>query len=255
MYRFSSWINKDKTKNLLIPLYGYLSLIIASSFFRLPTINLLSLYYAPIACTLFFMIHQHTLQKNIITGEKTYSQPLDTLASTWIETLIHTCLNGFNTSKDLFLIIEKHNDISDYITSHDPVNAPLSKSLVSLLLESKRFDQTKAIWIQSRGTIVALNADIYLPFEPLIDYSCAQLPLWKQQALCLSKATDLIALKASHASRSFDVIVEGKLYEELNTHSVMALLDYYTKHETTKDVMERYPHDMEHKKSQQQSPS
>lgn len=245
MYVISLWLTKDKTRPLAIYWYGYNTLLILSFLIDLPTVSLLFVHYAPVLCCFLFIVHQRTIQKALVTASQTTSYKEQTAGAAWIETLIQGAIMLFNASKDLLLVIEHDDIINGYVETEELLDTPISKSVMNLLVDSHQFDPHKSVWIAKRGIIRGFNAQINIPAQQIKDTSYYELPEWKQKALCLTKHTDALIIKGYHATRTFDVVVESKVYQDLNSHSLRTLLDYYSKNDISKESLS---HVKKHKK-------
>lgn len=227
-YRFSLWLVQDKSKNLLGTLYLYCFLFITTAFFNLATISTLLLSFSPAAFLMLIILHQETLQKNFIMSKNTLPAKNTSENSDWIASLIRSCLLAFNSKKDILCIIEHRDAIREFIDSSFFIETELQKGLLDLFIESTLFNAQQYVWIRSNGTLVALNSSIKLPASvQMVPDSQSSVATWVQEALLITQKTDVCIFKANAQERQFEVIIQGKHYQQLTTNGFIALLNKY----------------------------
>ena len=228
IYYFSVWLAQDKRKNLIIPFYSYCLLIIGSAALNVTTMHNVLLIFAPAALLIFIVVHQELLQRNFISLKQIIPAQKSMTDGDWIDSLIRTCLVAFNTKKDMICIIEQRDALQDFINPSLIIETELHKGLLEVLIESNSFDQQKYIWLRSNGTVAAINCTWNMTIaEPWVTSSIADMPSWKQEAILMTQKTDTLVFKSSAHDRLFDVIVQGKQFEKLNTSSMLKLLKKY----------------------------
>src|SRR5690242_12597081 len=99
VYYFSLWLTKDRTKNLLPAFYAYCALVFFAYNAQLTTLSQLLLLFSPMVGTIFFLLHQQTLQKNFVALRTL--QPARRNNDDWLETLIQTALIALNNKKEI----------------------------------------------------------------------------------------------------------------------------------------------------------
>lgn len=227
IYYFSLWLIGDKQKELLFYFYGYCAATIAAFTFNLPAIASLLFIGSPVITVIFIMLHQETLQRNFITLKNIIpAQKMHT--ENWIELLIRSCVMAMNNNKELLCVVEQKDSLSHLLRSSFYIDAPLHKGLLDILIESETFESKKIIWIGQNGVLRAINAEWIIPnTDPLIAYDHNEISSWKQEAGLISHKTDALIFKTCPDSRLFDVIVQEKHIEQLNTSMMIKLMKKY----------------------------
>jgi len=226
IYYFSRWLIGDKQKNLLFAFYGYCIALITAFHFNFPSIATLLFVGAPIVTVIFIMLHKETLQRNFITLKNIIPAQENTQEH-WLESLMRSCLIAMNNNKELLCVIEQKDSLVELLDAPFFIDAPLNKGLLDLLLENSSFEPKKIVWITQSGLLRAINAEWKLAGQELQFSMPGTIPTWKQEASLISSKTDAIIFKASADQRLFDVIVQDKHFEQLNTSTMIKLIKKY----------------------------
>lgn len=227
IYYFSRWLIKDKKKNLLIPFYSYLLLVIISFYYNLITISSLLINFSPAAMLILIVLHQETLQRNFITAKNLIPAQKINQPNDWLELLIKTCLFAFNHNKEIAIIIEQQNSLKEFIATSSFIQADVNTGFLPMIIESASFNQKKYIWVNAMGTVIAINADVKINVDEIWLSSIAHLTKNQQEALFMSQKTDAIMLRSHPESRLFEITTRGKQYEHLNSHTTLKILKKY----------------------------
>lgn len=227
IYGFSVWLRTDTRHNLLSYFYLYAGLIIATHALSLPTLNLLLTACAPVIILLFIIFHQERLQKNFITLTNTFRTT--PAAASWADAFMRTALCHINSGRQLLCVIEHKNNLENMLTTTCHVNAPLSAPLLSLMCNSSDFNPQALLWLSSQGIIKGINCTWSMEEDTVWAAEEARsLPVWKQEALLITKHTDALVLCIVPTTRTFDVIVGGKALEQVNAQAALALIKRYS---------------------------
>ena len=111
----------------------------------------------------------------------------------------------------------------------------MQKNLLALLLDSQVFDSKKMIWINSQGKLLGLNASWNITLEEsFLTDSVKNLDSWQQDALFFTAKTDAIVFKLCPKARSFDIIAQSKIFNNVNTsHALKTIEKYLTSNSNT----------------------
>lgn len=221
-YYFSVWLKQDTEKNLLGYFYTYCLLFLGSWYFNLSVINSFMLYTCPLAGILLVIIHQDILQRNFISLKNENIIPHKNHEYT--EELLRAALATMNKNKHFYCVLEHTDDIKPFITADFILKADLKQECISYLIESNCFDENKFLWCSTQGTVNAINAQWKIhqtnslrPFPSIPSQ-------WKEDALLITSKTDACVIKGNPATRLFEIVTRGKLYEHLSAHQIIPLL-------------------------------
>ncbi len=78
-YYLTLWLKKDKTKNLLPYFYGYCLITFCAYMLELTTVTSLLFLFTPAAVMLFILMHQDTLQRNIVALKHITVKPVSAI--------------------------------------------------------------------------------------------------------------------------------------------------------------------------------
>ena len=225
-YYFSRWLNRDKQKNLIFYFYGYCLLSLGSYYAQLATMSTFLFICAPIVALFFIIVHQETLQKNFIALRTI--RPAQQDPSDWLETLIRTCLITINNNKEIRCVIEHNDSLAQFITTPLALHAKLQKNLLTMILASDSFEQSKMIWITSTGIVQGINAAWNTELEEQwLSEEAKKLHKWKQDALFFTSKTDALVFKISPETRTFNFVAQGKLFEHVSAHQLVIMVKKY----------------------------
>lgn len=209
-YYIALWLKKDSQKNMLLSFYAYCAVWGISSLAGFVTVSSFLVAYSPLALTLLVIGHQHSLQKNLVALHKIQAtkQP----ATNWVEALMRTILVTLNDNKSITCLIECTNDLSDLIQAPFVIKAPISEQLLAMVMQNNAFDDTKMVWLQDTGTLMAINSQWNHALETPVSDTQAT---WHEDALLFTAKTDALMIHADAQSRLFTIISNGTTYEQL----------------------------------------
>ena len=223
IYYIQLWLKRDTQRNLILGFYIYCALFFASYYADLPVLRFFLFVFAPAIAMLFIILHQETLQKNFISLTKPARVDLET--SNWIDELVMCCLTALNKHKDAIIVLERHDPLKSLIHSPYFIYAELKKDVFDILLEKQLPGNQHMIWINQQGKIVSINSSWKSQIDDeWVTQEAEHLHAWKQQALYITSKTDALVLKINPLSRSFDVIINGNIIENMKAETVTVYL-------------------------------
>lgn len=235
IYYFSRWLRNDRQKNLLLYFYSYCTLLLGCYWLELSVASTFLWATAPIALLLFIIFHQESLQKNFVMLRNSAPLHEPKAQGDWLETLIGNCLIAANNNKSIYCVIEHKDNLNDILTASLPLYADVQKNLLSMLLESETFDQTKLLWINSHGRLLGLNATWNQNLEESwMAQNVKALDAWQQDALFFTVKTDAIVFKLNPKTRTFDIVAHGKTFNGINASLTLKTIEKYLTFEIPK---------------------
>lgn len=240
-YYFSTWLSKDKSKNLVLWFYGYSSLLILTHFTKLTNVNQFLIAAFPAAIMLFFMLHQRELQKNFVTFQniKPKFKNLD-----WIDIILRAAVTAMDNNKQFLCLIEGKDSLKGFINTSLRADSELNESLIDVLIKSPLFSQEKIVWV-SNGKLLAINAEWDLESKKVWVAEKSKLEEWKQNGILFSSKTDAIIFKAYPGKRCFDIIAKGKISECVTVNNGLSIINQYVR----KNYSQIYKKEYENKSS------
>ena len=232
VYYLSRWLAQDKQKPLLSVFYGYCSALLIAEYANLTTISTLLLLFLPIACTVFLIIHQNTLQKNFVTLHAL--TPSQKPSANWIESLVRAGLTAASDNKSFTCIIEKKQALETLIRSQHSIAAPLSLELLRLVGTSSLYLPEQMLWIDGHARLHAFNATWQKnSVTEWLSQEVQEQEPWLRDALFFTSKTDALFIKLIPETRTFTLIAQGKIIQKaLAQHAFSTIRTYlgYTPH-------------------------
>lgn len=217
-YIFCTWLKTDKTKNILPFFLSYCTLSLCAWMTNFPTLTTFLFSYAPVALLLFIILHEKTLQRNLVTLRAltpTQQKPHD-----WLDVIMSSCLTIINANKSITLAIERHNALQDFITTPFFINAIISKEILDIVLTSNFYDEYKMVWINTHGQLYGINATWHVQHNNVH----TKLYNYKADALFYSLQTDVIIVHLNCITREFTLISQGQETNHLSAHNLRMLI-------------------------------
>lgn len=234
IYYFSLWLKKDKEKNLILPFYAYWTLFFISYYADIKIITASLIIFAPVALIMFILLHQETLQKNFIMLKKVKSPKSEN--NNWQEELIQSCLYALNKNKELVFLIEKDDNLETLTQTQFKFFADFKKDLFELILEKQICSTNYMIWLNKSGKLVAINTTWNINHDiEWVDQEAKNISQWKQDAILITSKTDAIVFKVSPIIRSFDIVIAGKIAENLSPEQLFKILENNLNNINTKE--------------------
>lgn len=210
IFVFCTWLKTDKTKNLLLYFFAYCSLALTAWVVQLPTLTPFLFAYAPIALLLFIVLHEKTLQRNAVT--LCSIAPARSTSQDWLDTMLSSCLALINNNKSITIILEHTDALDHFIAAPFTINANINKDMLGILLASDSYDETKMVWLDTKGTIRSINVSWIANKDTTED------------TLFYTLASDAIIINAHAISRNFSIAVQGKETKNLTAHHIQTMI-------------------------------
>lgn len=210
IFSFCKWLKTDKTKNLLGYFFAYSSLVFCAWFIQLPTLVHFLCNYAPVALLLFIILHEKTLQRNLVTLRSL--TPAQQVSQDWLEIVMSSCLTTINTNKTITIVIEQNDSLDHFLNAPFFINADINKDIFDILLSSPSYDDQKMIWITNKGQIRALNVS-WISDQAI-----------KKEALFYTLQCDAIIVSAHPTLRTFTIINNGTETKNIAVHHMSGLI-------------------------------
>jgi len=227
VYTLLLWLRKDMQKNLIFYFYGYCSLMVVAHTLNLSSMSFILLNGLPACILLFFTIHQETLQKNFIALQTI--NPLITQDTPWLEELMRISLSALNKKRDLLIIIERKDSLAACLTAPYLINADLKKGLLDLFLEVGNPDEPITLWVTDSGKLIASPVTWnFSPDEEWITPTAKHIPAWKQNGILITQKKDALIIHLACINRSFDLLLEGKIIEQLTAPQLFTIIKQTT---------------------------
>jgi len=226
IYYFSLWLKKDRQKNLLPHFYGYCLLSLLAHATQLTTLSYFLFLFSPVAIMLFILVHQEVLQRNFVALRNIIPAKRD--LSSWPEILIRSCLIAINNNKKVLCALENKDSIAQFLDSPLILNSNIKEELIKILQESNFFNENKMLWVNTQGKVIGVNAsfkddnlqEFFLP-------DTKNISKWKQNALFLSSKTDTLFLRITPTDRTFDIIFNGKIINNVKANNALNIIRKY----------------------------
>lgn len=210
IFLFCTWLKTDKTKNLLGYFFAYSALALCAWNLQLTTLTSFLFSYAPIALLLFIVLHEKTLQRNLVALRSI--TPAQHIPHDWIDTIISSCLATINANKSITVIIEREDALDHFLDTPFMLNADLNKNIFDLLLASQSYDEQKMIWITHKGYIRSINASWISDQKT------------KNNALFYTLQCDALVLNAHPIDRRFILTYNGKDVKNISAHQAQTII-------------------------------
>jgi hypothetical protein len=226
LYYFLLWLREDRQKNLIYIFYGYCILAFCSYYSHLPTMSHFLFSCAPIMLIFFIILHQNTLQKNFVTLKRAHKVAEEHVS--WFEELTRACLGALNNNKEFICVIERNDQLQGLIEAPCVCYADLKKDIFDIFLEKHKCTPPSMVWINQSGKLVGINATWQLRFgEEWITPQATTIAQWKQDGIVITAKTDALIFKVTPLTRTFDLIIQGKLVEDLTADQAFTILQHH----------------------------
>lgn len=223
IYYFISWLKKDTQKNLVYAFYFYCIILFGSYYIYLPTISYLLFNFAPIVFIIFIILHHDILQKNFVMLKYMQKSKLKDHDS-WFEELTRASLSALHNNKELICVIEQNDSLQSLIKASCLFYADLKKDIFDILLEKHHCDINNMIMLNQSGKIVTINAQWNFPSQQLVTPGIPIIAKWKQDGIIITTKTDALIFKTNSLTRTFDLIIQGKILEEISGEQTFSIL-------------------------------
>jgi len=229
IYYFSSWLQKDQQKPLLLSFYGYCSALIVCHVAHLSTVGAALFLFAPVVLVVFVVLHQESLQRNFVTLHNI--TPWHAYDEDWVALLMRSCLVAVSNHKALSCIIERRNALHTLLDTPFLLQCKLKEGLLDFLTESNSFNDKELVWLQDNGTLLGINCswkkrsvDAWLAKE------VKEQEPWLQDALFFTSKVDALYFKINATTRTFTLVAQGKVLEKVSAHAAVRTIKKYLGH-------------------------
>lgn len=220
LFYFSAlWLKKDRDKNLLPSLYGYLALLGTTHFLQLTTLSSFLFIFSPAVAMLFILMHQQTLQHNLITL-KNIALPAEKPSSDWLACIMRATLSMLTHKKTMLILIEHTDAISPYVQVNESLDVPLTDGLISLLFH-RLYDPHHICWITSSGMLRGINANFKASWHPTTYQNKTD---WVDDAIAYTTKTDAVMLFVDGEHHLYSIAAHGTITENLSMEQARQLI-------------------------------
>lgn len=227
-YAFSIWLRQDKQKNLLPTFYLMNIALITTNITCMHTIYNFLIHFWSVVVMLFILVHQNTLQKNFIALKNI--SPTKNKDENWFEDFMRSCLMAMNNKKEIIAVIEGKDSFEYFINSSFTIKTAVNQELLNALIDSPSFDNQKMIWVSYDGILKAINSTWNIENDLLwAEDKYQNIEKWKQDGILFSSKMDSLVFKTNINKRSFDIIVQGKLIEDIAPNNAINIIDQFIK--------------------------
>ena len=224
LYYVALWLRQDRTKNVLIAFYSYCAVWAVASIVGLSTITQFLYIYSPLLLTLLVIVHQQTLQKNLVALHKI--QPATKVGpSDWLELLIRTMLITINREQTITCIIERTDALAGLVQAPFMINAPLNHDLLTMVLTADSFNEHKMVWLTHTAELVAINCEWNHALEQPVHNGTRNSVAWQEDALLFTAKTDAVVVQADAHARTFNLIANGTHTQQLSASHLRTKLE------------------------------
>lgn len=228
IYLMLLWLSQDQDKRLLYQFYLYCLCLYISNLFSLTIVYTVTIIATPVLVVLAFLFHQKTLQKNFVTLVDRNDYP--SVNFKWLEELAKCVLLSLNRNKELVYVIECTDKLNTIIRSPSIFNADLSLDIFEILLSKHPNSPNYMIWLNKDGKLLTTQANWNLEKNSeWLSEEVSNFAKWQQNAIITSNKTDAIIFKTNIESRSFDLIVTGKQFQNINSEQLYNLIAHHIK--------------------------
>lgn len=210
-YTWLKWVQRYQAQ-LLIFLYGYSVLGLLSYFLSLLSVCTFILYSAPLV--FLFFSGAAFYKQYAVTW---YGVPRDnSLATDWLAELLRALFSAKSTATHFACLIELNADV--VLSDKMLVSVPFHYRLGMLLLGESLQNAHNCWHFTADGKL----RDITVPFThkgPITDWQ-----QFVQDSLLYTSTTPSLVLIFNYTSRTFSLIVKGKVYESVEAASVVRMV-------------------------------
>lgn len=227
-YSFSIWLCQDKQKKLLPTFYLINIALLFTNITCMHTIYNFLINFWSVIIMLFIIVHQNTLQKNFIALKNL--SPTKNKNENWLQDFMRACLIAMNNKKEIIAVIEGNDSFENFINSSFTLKTSMTQELLNALINSPSFDNQKMIWVSCDGIFKGLNSTWCIDNDLLWSEDNNQnIEKWKQDGILFSAKMDPLIFKTNINKRSFDIIVGGKLIEDIAPNNAINIIDQFVK--------------------------
>ena len=218
-YVSALWLKKDSEKNLLPYFYGYIAFFLVCYFGELSTITTLLIFFSPAVAMLFILMHQHLLQRNLVTLKNITALP-HTQSPDWLSSLMKATLTMLSENKDIIILIEHTDAMSPFLQTLERLDVPMTDGLISLLF-NKLYAPSHICWISSAGIIRGINATFKASWHP---GTYQTQTAWIDDAVAYTTKTDAVIMFANAQLHRYSIAHHGSIKHDLSMEQAHQLI-------------------------------
>lgn len=218
-YYVAVWLKKDRDKNLLPYFYSFLCIIFSAHMLQLSTLTSFLLIFSPAVALLFMLMHQQTLQRNLI-ALKNVTVSAQHPASDWLSSIMKATLRMLSHNKDTLILIEQTDALSSYIHAPEILDVPITQGIISLLF-NQIYNPQQICWITSSGTLRGINVNFKASWHPT-SYQTHQ--AWIDDAIAYTTRTDALILHVNAEKHQYAIASHGEITEGLTMEQARQLI-------------------------------
>jgi hypothetical protein len=158
MYKILRWLQQDSTKHIILYVYAYAALMIASYLFSCITLFWIMFLSLPLAALICIMAHQKQIQKNFILASSKDLTPHTLPVKNWLDLLIRAHLLASYQNKQIFCVLQRTDHLASMLQSDCNLFVPIQQSIIDLIFSSNALGTPSFLWITDSGTINSVNA-------------------------------------------------------------------------------------------------
>ncbi|MGE0206278.1 MAG: hypothetical protein AB7R69_00345 [Candidatus Babeliales bacterium] len=227
IYYFSLWLHADKTKPLLTYFYSYCLIFFGCYHFNFLTISSFLLFFSPVIFTLIILIHQELLQRNFVALKKIIPAKAS-IHHDWLEHLVRMLVRTAHSKKTVLCIIEQEQALHHILEAPFILNTTFQPDILKLLIESSSYDHEKIIWLDNKGTVIAVNSW----WKKAIDELWQEPEIQKAekylgQASIITAKSDALFLRCNAETATFDIVAQGKIVEHVAAAQALRVIKHY----------------------------
>lgn len=157
-YLLLRWLSTDTTKNLLPYLYSYLLILASAHVGELTSIKYFLILFFPGLCYLFALIHEKTLQRNLLALTSAPAKQQITPINL-INMIMSAALKAARHNHHIICLLEYRDNMHSFIHPSDNVmDSNINLPLLELIFTHAERNNNAMVWLHSTGVIRGINA-------------------------------------------------------------------------------------------------
>ena len=215
-YALCLWLKHDTVHNLLYYFYGYCLVVSIAYFFNLWAI--LSLLYigCPFTILGFIVVHQHTLQRNIIALKRN-KLVVAAADSSWLDVIARTTLTSLTNNQPIHWIIEYTHSIDHFLEMSLPIHAPITASMMNVIVQSHLYNNNEYIVIDYTGQLRGINSR----WKPITDKHDESMV---ERSMLYTTNLDTLVIACDPAVHTYTIIMHGTKIERQSIHQLLTIV-------------------------------
>lgn len=238
IYQILRWLQQDHTKHLVLYVYGYASVMIASQLTGCITLFWTMFILMPIAIMTCIIMHQKQLQKNFILASSKDLTPHTLPTKNWLDLFIRSCLLAAYQHKQFYCIIERTDHLAPLL--HAPCNLylALQQNIIDLILASNALDNPSILWMTDSGILHSVNAtwQKILTNEIL---SPENQPVHHGEIILLTAKTDALVFSIDPTAKLAMLWYQGKSMQKLTIDQLMTSCKQILNKKTENQILKK----------------